>query len=381
MQGNTILKSYAVWLRNQGIKSVYIFTSGISKVNEEFFMPVRHKDMFEILPDAIRRQEAVAWLTSLESFINLAFEKTVVRQDKDEFGNGIGPIREVLDFTEKKKLENRRNCLRKFTEFVAFLQEILSQAEIQREGIDIDESKSFIQKENLYRLPIYSESLGPDQDIFYLPSLLVRLFHFYSLEKNAEILEKAKVYWGDNTPMTPDQRLKEWKKFTLSRARFYTHGKSFLYKDISGISIDKEAKRVFIVYRGQRFEAVRMKSLEPILCRMRLTLMIKSKTDINEILSKHKYSFPAMRQLTEMIKQIVRDVELEVPILKMPFSIKMITIRLDEFNKNDYHNLIPYVFKSLPKEKLAALLPHLLQELYQLTLYTTPVFDSIKTDD
>lgn len=54
MQGNTNLKSYAVWLRNQGIKSVYIFTSGISKANEEFFMPVRQKDMFEILPDAIR---------------------------------------------------------------------------------------------------------------------------------------------------------------------------------------------------------------------------------------------------------------------------------------------------------------------------------------
>ena len=57
-----MLKSYAVWLRNQGIKSVNIFTSGITKVNEEFFMPVRHKDMFEELPGAISRRKAVDWL-------------------------------------------------------------------------------------------------------------------------------------------------------------------------------------------------------------------------------------------------------------------------------------------------------------------------------
>lgn len=102
MGKNSILKSYARWLKNQGIKSVNVFTSGITKVNEEFFMPVRHKDMFEVLPEAIRRQEAVDWLTSLESFINIAFENMVIRKDTDEFGNGVGPIVKILDITGKR---------------------------------------------------------------------------------------------------------------------------------------------------------------------------------------------------------------------------------------------------------------------------------------
>ena len=79
MNKDKVINSYAIWLKNQGIKSTHIYTSGINRVNEEFFMPIRHKDMFEELPEAIRRQEAVDWLTSLESFINLAFEKIVLR--------------------------------------------------------------------------------------------------------------------------------------------------------------------------------------------------------------------------------------------------------------------------------------------------------------
>ena len=92
MDKNSILGSYAAWLKNQGIKSVNIYTSGIRKVNDDYFFPVRHKSMFDELPEAIRRMEAVDWLTSLESLINLDYEKIMVRRATDDFGSGEGPI-------------------------------------------------------------------------------------------------------------------------------------------------------------------------------------------------------------------------------------------------------------------------------------------------
>lgn len=164
MEKNAILKSYAVWLKNQGIKNPQIYTSGIRKVNEEFFMPVCHRDMFEELPGAISRQKAVDWLTSLESFINLAFEKTVVRQDTDGLRGGVGSVLETIDPKEKKKLESRRNSLRKFIEYVEFLQGNQNDEEIFP---SLDNSVTFLSKEDLRKVQIYHSCVAKDSCLFF----------------------------------------------------------------------------------------------------------------------------------------------------------------------------------------------------------------------
>lgn len=365
MPGNSILKSYAVWLRNQGIKSVNVFTSGISKVNEESFMPVRQKDMFEILPDAIRSQEAVDWLTSLESFINLAFEKTVVRQDKDEFGNGIGPIREILDLTEKKKLENRRNCLRKFIEYVAFLQENLNEDEIYP---SLNSSVTFLSKESLKDIPVYCSCIAEGSELFFLPTVLEKYFKFFSREEVYLIVKKKKLYWGDNREITPMERYKEWKENIFRKARVYTPKKIMPFNQIDGLLLEKESRKVMVVNKGHKHELISIPSGKPYRINPKFTPRIEASKPIGEILQKHASVFPTMKLLTDMIHDVVRDAVVEI---EDKNGVKK-TIRLDKYRDNDFLHLKRYILQKLPVHKVMVLMPHLLMELYQLNEYVSP---------
>lgn len=370
---NKLLKSYAVWLKNQGIKSVNVFTSGITKVNEEFFMPVRNKDMFEELPEAIRRQEAVDWLTSLESFINLAFEKTVTRQEKDEFGNGIGPIKKILDLTEKKKLENRRNCLRKFIEYVNILQEVSTVMPGDELFLKVDKSNVLFDKERLERnTPIFYNYIEKEADIFFLPSLLKNIFEYYSTEKNLEFLKRKNICWGDDRNLSPIERFKEWRMSTLNKTKFYTYNKSFNFSQIDGIVVDKKEKSVTYISKGRRYVAVSPFQQKPLYPLNKYLLFVEPRIPLGKLLKTHSLSFPTFRHLTFIIKKITKGVEIDVTDKHNPDKRKH--IRLDEFKKEDGQFLLNYLFHALPKNKIWPHLPHFLLELYQLVAFTPHYF-------
>lgn len=375
---NKLLKSYAIWLKNQGIKSANVFTSGISKVNEEFFMPVCHKDMFEELPRAIGRCEAVDWLTSLESFINLAFEKTIVRKDKDENGNAVGPIVKVLDITEKKKLENRRNCLRKFIEFVAILQEV-SNGLSDEDFLRVSNSNVFFDKAKLERkTPIFYNFFDEKAEIFFMPSLLKRLFEFFSQKENLEWLKKKNLNWGDNRDLTPIERFNEWRLSVLQSTKFYSANKTFTFDQIEGLTVNKDDQSVYYISNGRRYEAVCPFPSSAYYPSNKYQLFVEPRIKLYSLLKKHSFAFPIFLNLTLMMKMSVRGVEINVA--DRGSQGKTRTVRLYEFKKEDGMHLINYLYHALPKKKLWSYLPHILLELNQLVAYTPHFFAVYKPD-
>ena len=365
MIDNKILKSYAHWLKNQGIKSVNVFTSGITKVNEEFFMPVRHKDMFEVLPEAIRRQEAVDWLTSLESFINLAIEKTVDRQGKDEFGNGIGSVMETLDVAKRKKLENRRNRLRKFISYVKFLQENQDDEDIFP---SLDNSVSFLSKEDLRKVPIYHSCIAKDSDLFFLPTVLEKIFKFFSREEIYAIVKKKKLYWGDNRDLTPIARYDEWRESTLKATRIYTVNRIFWFSQIEGVLLDKDNGKVMVVAKGHKYELLSNHSEKTYPKKSRFQPKVESNKPIGEILQKHATVFPTMKMLTDMVHTVVGGATIEVT----DKSGNPKAVKLDDYLREDFMYLKKYILQNIPAHKVMVLMPHLLMELYQLNEYISP---------
>lgn len=360
-----ILNSYAIWLKNQGIKSANVFTSGISKVNEEFFMPVSHKDMFEELPRAIERCEAVDWLTSLESFINLAFEKTIMRKDKDENGNAVGPIVKVLDITEKKKLENRRNCLRKFIEFVESCQENQGDDENR---LSLHNSLTFLSKDDLVSIPVYNSCIAKDSDLFFLPTIIERIFRFFSRTELYAFTKKKKLYWGDDRDLTPIERYNEWRESILKKTRVYTNRNILWFDKIDGLLLDKDNGKVMVINKGHRHELISVNIEGNFTKKTKFRPKIETHKHIGEILQKHASLFPTMKMLTDIVHQIADGVELEV----VDKNKKTKTIKLDEYRSEDFVHLKKYVLKNLPLYKVMVIMPHLLMELYQFNEYVSP---------
>lgn len=365
MENNTILKSYAVWLKNHGIGSVNIFTSGIRKVNEEFFIPIRNKDMFEELPGAIRRQEAVDWLITLESFINLALEKTVVRQEKDEFGNGIGPIKEILNLTEKKKLENRRNSLRKFIEYIKYLQYNQDDEDIFP---SLDNSVTFLSKEELRKVPIYHSCISKDSDLFFLPTVFEKIFKFFSKKETYAVVKKKKLYWGDNRDLTPIERYEEWRENTLKTTRVYTGNRIFWFNQIEGMLLDKESRKVMVVAKGHKYELLSIPSEKTYPRKSRFRPKVEANKPIEEILQKHASVFPTMRMLTDMVHKIVNGAVLDIT----DKNGEPKSIPLDEYRAEDFMHVKKYIIQNIPAHKVMVLMPHFLMELYQLNEYISP---------
>ena len=343
-------------------------------------MPVRHKDMFDVLPDAISRQEAVDWLTSLESFINLALEKTVVRQDKDEYGNAVGPIVKVLDITEKKKLENRRNCLRKFIEYVKVLQDVATENPVEEDAfLKVDKSQVFFSKEKLQKdAPIFYNFMDKDAEIFFLPSLLKKIFEYYSSPHKLEFLKKKNLYWGDNRNMTPLERFNEWRNNTLNSTKFYTHNKTLNFSQIDGLAVDRSDKSVMFVSKGRKYEAVSpfsQKSLSP---SNKYHLFVEPRIPLSDLMQTHSLSFPTFRHLTFIIKKITKGVEIEVIDKRHPEKMKR--VRIDQFLKEDGEYIIKYLFHALPKNKIWPHLPHFLLEMHQIVNFTPHYFAIYKPE-
>ena len=360
-----ILKSYAVWLRNQGIKSVNIFTSGITKVNEEFFMPVCQKDMFEELPEAISRRKAVDWLTPLESFINIALEKTVVHKDRDEFGNGVGPIVKILDLTGKKKMENRRNCLRKFIEYVKFLQENQEDEDIFP---SLDSSITFLSKEDLIKVPVYHNCVAKGSDLFFLPTILERIFKFFSREEIYAIVKKKRLYWGDNRDLTPIERYEEWRENTLKKTRVFTGNRIFSFNQIEGLLLDKESRKVMVIAKGHKYELISIPSGKTYPRKSSFRPKLDTNKPIGEIFQKHASVFPTMKILTDIVHTVVEGATIEVT---DKFGNTK-AVKLDDYLPEDFMHLKKYILQNIPAHKVMVLMPHLLMELYQLNEYISP---------
>ena len=364
-RNDTILKSFAVWLKNQGLKNPYIYTSGITKVNEEFFMPVRHRDMFEELPEAIRRLEAVDWLTSLESFINLALEKTVIRQDSDGLGRGVGATLKTLDPKENKKLIDRRTILRKFIEYVKFLQENQDDEDIFP---SLDNSVTFLSKEELRKVPIYHSCISKGSDLFFLPTVLEKIFKFFSREEIYTVVKKKKLYWGDNRDLTPIARYAEWRENTLKATRVYTGNRIFWFNQIEGILLDKGSKKVMVVAKGHKYELFSILSEKTYPKKSSFRPKVEANKPIGEILQKHASLFPTMRMLTDMVHKIVNGAVLDIT----DKNGETKSIQLDEYRGEDFMHLKKYILQNLPAHKVMVLMPHFLMELYQLNEYISP---------
>ena len=328
-------------------------------------MPVRNKDMFEELPGAISRQEAVDWLTSLESFINLAFEKTVRRQDTDESGGGVGSILVTLDPKQKKKLIDRRNCLRKFIEYVKFLQENQDDEDLFP---SLDNSVTFLSKEDLIKVPVYYNCVAKGSDLFFLPTILERIFKFFSREEIYAIVKKKKLYWGDNRDLTPMERYEEWRENTLKKTRVLTANRIFSFNQIEGLLLDKESRKVMVIAKGHKYELISIPSGKTYPTKSRFRPKIDANKPIGEILQKHASVFPTMKILTDIVHTVVVGTTIEVT----DKSGNTKAVKLDDYLPEDFMHLKKYILQNIPLHKVMVLMPHLLMELYQINEYISP---------
>lgn len=328
-------------------------------------MPVRHKDMFDELPGAIRRQEAVDWLTSLESFINLDFEKVVKRQDSDGLGGGVGSVLVTLDPKEKKKLENRRNCLRKFIEYIKYLQENQDDEDIFP---TLDNSAPFLSKEELRKIPIYNSCIAKNSELFFLPTILQRIFEHFSKDEFKEFLRRRKLYWGDNRVLSPIERFNEWREFTFNKTRVYSPNKVFHFKEIDGLLLDKENNKVMILRKGKHYEMMHDNDEKTKGGNIRFKPKIIPNDSVGKILQRFSLSFPTMADLTVIIKDVLDGVSVEIE----DKAGETKTIRLDDYRAEDFKYIKRHILRNIPLHKVFCLMPHLLLELYQFTQFVSP---------
>ena len=356
------LNGFHAWLIKQGSseRSADSYTSGINRVNEEYFKPImKGKDLFEALPEAIATGDAINWLTSLEGFITNDIEKTINDKTKN-----------ILDLTKRKNLQDKRSKLRKFIEYVEALQEEYEENNVIETDSDdnlnnyIPEGIQYYTRDDLrkiFRLRILTQDrISDGKPIFFPIRIINRLFTAAGKQENIETLAKLGIKDLSRKAPSLKNQFKDWVKHIVDNVVFHTINKSYTLSEIDGLIIDNK-EQAFIKVGNKKLELL---SETP--NGKKVPMKIKSLRNIHldhtrrmeDLLNDLSRILPTMEKLSLLIKETIKGEKRERKSIK-----GIVTVELDKYQPGTLDLISPVFAEKVKFEDVAYLLPLLLVEL------------------
>lgn len=357
------LNGFHAWLIKQGSseRSADSYTSGINRVNEEYFKPkLKGKDLLEALPEAIATGDAINWLTSLEGFITNDIEKTVDDKTKN-----------ILDPTKRKNLQDKRSKLRKFIEYVEAIQEEYEENNIiendSEENLNnyIPQGLQYFTRDDLrkiFRLRILTQDrISDGKPIFFPIRIINRLFTAAGKKENIEVLARLGIKDSSRKVPALKNQFNDWIKQVVDNVMFHTINKDYTLAEIDGLNIDSKKEQAFIKVGNKKLELL-SKTPEA----KKVPMSVKSLRNIHldhtrrmeDLLNDLSLILPTMEKLTLLIRETIKGEKRERKSKK-----GIVTVELDKYLPGTL-DLISTVFAEKVKfEDIASLLPMLLIEL------------------
>ena len=360
---NHCLNGFHSWLIKQGSseRSADSYTSGINRVNEEYFKPImKGKDLFEALPEAIATGDAINWLTSLEGFITNDIEKTV--DDKTKI---------ILDPTKRKNLQDKRSKLRKFIEYVEALQEEYKENNvIENESDDnlnnyIPEGIQYYTRDDLrkiFRLRILTQDrISDGKPIFFPIRIINRLFTAAGKKENIEVLARLGIKDSSRKVPALKNQFNDWVNQIVDNVVFHTINKDYTLSEIDGLIIDSKKEQAFIKVSNKKLELLSETSeakMDPMKVKSLRNIHLDHTRRMEDILNDLSQILPTMEKLTLLIKETIKDEKRERKSKK-----GIVTVELDKYQPGTLDMISPVFAEKVKFEEVAYLLPMLLVEL------------------
>lgn len=357
------LDGFHSWLIKQGSsqRSADSYTSGINRVNEEYFKPImKGKDLFEALPDAIATGDAINWLTSLEGFITNDIEKTVDDKTKN-----------ILDLTKRKSLQDKRSKLRKFIEYVEALQEEYEENNIIENDSDdnlhnyIPEGIQYYTRDDLrknFRLRILTQDrISDGKPIFFPIRIINRLFTAAGKKENIEILAELGIKNISGNIPSLKKQFNEWVNRIVDNVVFHTINKDYTLSEIDGLIIDSKKEQAFIKVGNKKLELLSETPKgrkENMKARSLRNIHLDHTRRMEDLLNELSRILPTMEKLTLLIRETIKGEKRERKSKK-----GIVTVELDKYQPGTLDLISPVFAEKVKFEDVAYLLPLLLVEL------------------
>ncbi|MDE7376483.1 MAG: hypothetical protein K2N16_06515 [Muribaculaceae bacterium] len=358
-QTNKYLEGFHDWWTKQGhaSRSADLYRSGIRRVNDEFFVPVVHKDMFDVLDDAISVGNAVDWLTALIGSVSARIEQTD-------------------DVTVKKRLQDNRSQLKRFVEYVAELQESVAESGVN--GIDLipgslPDGKQYYARETLAAYVVrrlgLADYMNVEAEIFLPMRILGRLYS--AVGRHDGLLRSMGMLEANG--LIPD--LGGWYRGWLEQRAmgvvFHTAKGDYRLSEVSGLLIDAKRRKAWIRASGKDIpmlvEHANGRLSEASIASI-AGLRLASAEPIADTLSHLSPVLPTLRQFTGCVKDAFRG--RTVHIKKFNFNMVGngeryydVNLALDQYLPRDFSDAAVWFCGNVDWRQIAPLLSLLRIEL------------------
>lgn len=365
-----ILNGFREWLQRDGyaLRSADNYCSGIRRINQEFFTPACHKDMFDELPGAITQGTAVNWLTALLGTIG-------------------AKAAETTDPTAKKRLQDTVSLLRKFIEYIADAQDQAG-LPVTEEYVELPETdpvvpdfNSYFQTGNTVPNHLYfdhdslvrnfslrirtQDRISGDKNVFFPIRILSSLFCEAS-RKHKDFYVRTGIRQADGKPFDFKKWYAVWVRRIVENVVFHTTKDDYRLSEIEGLKIERSTKRVWIIDKKDK-RTIPVLSERP--SRKLVQMEVEKLNDIHldhsermeNVLNRLEPALVIMRILTDNIKKAVKG---------QTAPIKGEEIALDSFSPGTLSALSGWYCSHVDWNFIAPLLPHLCTELNYIAAAT-----------
>ncbi len=354
-QTNKYLDGFRQWWIQQGhtSRSADSYRSGIKRVNDEFFAPAVHKDMFDVLDDAIAKGSAVNWLTALIGAISARIEQTD-------------------DPTAKKRLQDNRSQLKRFIDYIAELQECETASNAEDyESVKselLPDGKQFYDHETLvknFSLRIKTQDrISDGKAVFFPIRILGRLFTIATRQKQ-ELFSKAGLLEANGKNIDFSRWFREWVNHIVDNVIFHTAKGDYRLADIDGLLIDTRKQKAWVRVNGK--DIVLLSESPDGMHEMKVVTLSDIHLDhterMEDLLNRLEPVLIIMRMLTDNIKTAVKGQTVTIAKTGMQ-------INLDKYRPRTLSILSRWYCENVDWNSIALLLPLIRQELNYIAAAT-----------
>ena len=334
------------------------YRSGIRRVNDEFFVPVVHKDMFDVLDHTIANGSAVDWLMALIGTISARIEQTD-------------------DVSAKKRLQDNRSQLKRFIEYISVIQDLTADSGLS--GLEIvpeilpDGNQFYTHDTLIYyivsRLAI-TDFVNADAEIFLPLRILGRLYA--GIKKQPNLLQSLGIVEADGKTPNLSNWYRNWLKQRALNIVFHTAKGNYTLKEITGLLIDTNRHKVWIRSGGKDIPLLTDTS-DSVIREADVTstsdLRILPTESMKDILQRLAPVLTTLRGLTDYIKETFKD--RTVQISKFNFNrvnddddqYYTIDVKLDEYLPKNINDASRWFCDNVDWQRVAPMLSLLRIEL------------------
>lgn len=299
------LDGFRKWWQEQGhsIRSADSYCTGIRRVNKEFFFPLVHKDLFDVLDDAVKKDCAEDFLTALVGTVG---ER----------------CRNTTDPTDKKRLQDTVSHLKKFIEYVAWLQDNAVASETVTVGEfttpmpsinSTDADREYFERDtlvNIFARRIKTQDrMSAGKNIFFPIRILGQLFSTAGRYHSDTLFSKG-IRTSNGKHIDFKKWYDSWVRGIVERVVFHTIEGDYALSDIEGLLIMRSTGSVWIVEK-QKSRNIQLMSegksgLQPMSVTSLSGIHLDHTERMEDLLIRLEPVLPVMRKITDNIKESVK---------------------------------------------------------------------------